>query len=157
MGNVTWRKKSRGDTYWFKPSFKCSPAFRKSACASLFVKSLVVLPFMLLIKSPSLTPCWAALLPGLTCNENFRFVPQLERNFQAVCFRILQFQSSFSFKSRLRFLFRIQFSNTTVFFFFLLHANNLSNWKNKKNCLNIFRQFLYGANLVEEVYVCVCI
>lgn len=56
-------------TYWLRPSFNCSPELRSKACASLLVNSRVLLPLMLLIRSPSLTPCWDALLPGFTCNK----------------------------------------------------------------------------------------
>lgn len=50
----------------FNPNFKTSPEFLKSPWASVFVKVFVLCPLIDEIKSPSLIPRWAALLPGLT-------------------------------------------------------------------------------------------
>lgn len=59
-------------TYSFKPSVTESPACLSSTCASAFVSCLVLCPLIEEIKSPSLTPLNAALLPGLTCNQQYK-------------------------------------------------------------------------------------
>lgn len=69
---IQLRNKSlaKGYTHWFSPNFRVLPDPFSKSWASLLVKVLVLSPLMVVIKSPSLIPLWAALLPGFTCKSD---------------------------------------------------------------------------------------